>query len=469
MNLEEIKSNYKLIDLFVELCKIPSPSLKEDNLSQKILEYFGKYSIEAGYDDYKNIIAKIPASKGYEDTPSLLLSAHMDVVGGSEEVNIRLSEDGKFIETDKTRTLGADNKAGVAAILDLAINLVRTEIAASAAKLHNKETKHESGTELRALAPPRNDNSIIPHGEIEITFTRDEENGMSGAHNLDTSKLKSKYAVIADGEHLGELNCEGAGFTNLYIKVSGGKGGHSGINIHDKTRISAIKVLTELDSQIPQGVFKQGEKGVITSINAGAICGGAANTYLAESFKEIYAQEKDINIPNKYNAKNIIDSINKNSALNIISSEAQISYSLRSSEPENEEELLNIIKNLVEKTNAKYAGLININLEIKKHLKPFVKNPDIFLTDTIIKAGAKQGLDIKAGSFHAGAETHIFANEKKNSSGEVFNPVIIGLANLENIHSSNEKLDWESFLTGRKWLEEIVSTFAAEFQLPSRT
>lgn len=428
MNIEELKSKYKLIKLFVELCEIPSPSLKEEKLSQRIMEIFKDNSILAEYDDFGNIIAKIPASKGYENVSSLLLSAHMDVVGGSEEVNIRVSGDGKFIETDKTRTLGADNKAGVAGILDLAMNIGQ-----------------------------------IPHGPIEITFTRDEEMGMTGAHNLDTSKLNSKYAIICDGEVLGELDTAGAGFTNIYIKVSEGKGGHSGINIHDKARISAIKVLSELDSQIPQGVYKSDEKGVITSINAGVISGGAANTYIAEAIKEAYELGKaGRTLPQEFDAKNILDSVNKNSALNIISSEAQIAYSLRSSEPENEDELLKKIKDLVSKTQERYSGLIKIDLEIKKHLKPFVKSEDSFLSDVIIKAGAKQGLKITPSSFHAGAETHVFANEKKNASGEGFVPVITGLANLENIHSSDEKIDWQSFLVGRKWLEDIVVSFAEE-------
>lgn len=425
MEIQDLIKVYKVIELFIELCKIPSPSLKEKKLSDKILEIFQKYSINAEYDGYKNIIASIPASQGYEKVPAILLSAHMDVVGGSEDVNIRLSKNGKYIETDKTRTLGADNKAGVAAILDLAIS----------------------------LSSPENKTS---HGAIEITFTRDEETGMTGIHNLDSSKLQSKYTLVCDGESLGVLECEGAGFTNVYIKVYKGKGGHSGINIHDKSRVNAIKVLTEIDSQIPQGVYKQDKRGVITSINAGVICGGAANTYLAETFKENKKPSE------AFSAKNILDSINKNSALNIISQEAHIAYSVRSSEPENEQELINLIKNTVDKTKEKYSGLIEIELEIKTHLKPFIKSSDSFLSNAIIKAGSKQNLKVVESSFHAGAETHVFADEKKNIYGEAFIPVIIGLANLENIHSADEKIDWQSFLCGRKWLEDIVSIFAEE-------
>lgn len=432
MDLRQLTKVHKLINLFIELCKIPSPSLKEEKLSSKILAILKKYHIEAEYDDYKNIIAKIPASKGHEKVPSVLLSAHMDVVGGSEEVDIRLSADGNFIETDKTRTLGADNKAGVAAILDFAIDAANTE------------------------------NNIL-HGPIEITFTRDEEMNMSGIHNLDTSKLHSKYAIIADGEQLGELDCEGAGFKNIYIKVHAGKGGHSGINIHDKARISAIKVISELDVQIPQGAYKQDESGVKTSINAGVVAGGSLNTYIAESFKEIhsFAKEEKL-IPDKFDSKNILNSLNKDSALNVISSEAQIAYSVRSCDPESEKELLEKITEIVKSANAKYSGLIKIDMEIESHLKPFLRSEDDFLTNVIIKAGKRQNMDIHASSFHAGAETHVLANEKKNAFGEVFIPVIVGVADLENIHSADEKIDWQSFLKGRKLLEDIVSTFAKE-------
>lgn len=148
MNLEELRLKYRLIDLFSTLAEIPSPSKKEFELSEKIIEIFNNAGISSEYDSYNNIIAKLPASEGYESVQPILLSAHMDVVGGSEPVNIRLSQDDKYIETDKTRTLGADDKVGVAAIIDLAIS----------------------------LSSP---GSKTKHGPIEMIFTRDEEMGMT--------------------------------------------------------------------------------------------------------------------------------------------------------------------------------------------------------------------------------------------------------------------------------------------------
>ena len=126
-NINSIRERYKLIDLFCILVQIPSPSLKEENVIKKILEIFKEAGIEAITDDYGNIRAKIPANT--EGKKPLLLSSHMDVVGDDSPVNISLN--GNIIETDKTRTLGADDKAGVAAAVLLAQEIVK-----------DKELKH---------------------------------------------------------------------------------------------------------------------------------------------------------------------------------------------------------------------------------------------------------------------------------------------------------------------------------------
>jgi acetylornithine deacetylase/succinyl-diaminopimelate desuccinylase-like protein len=410
----------------VQLAEIPSPSLKEDMLAKKIMEIFSIYNIKSIKDSYGNIIAHIPASVEGKNIPPILLSAHMDVVGGSEDVNIKLSNCNKYIETDKTRTLGADNKVGVAAILDLAIHLVSIS-------------------------------DSIEHGPVEITFTRDEESGMTGIRKLDTSKINSQYAIIADGEYLGELDVEGAGFTNVYVEVSGGKGGHSGINIQDKTRINAINTLSEYIYKIPKGVYKQSEKGTITSLNVGVIIGGTANTFLSETIKESAKSKAGDLLPNKNNIMNLTA---QNSLLNVIADEAYASFSVRSSDPENEKELLNILKTVAKEINDKNRGFINIDLKIQKHLMPFVKSDDDFLSQIIIESAQDCSIECSPSSFHAGAETHVLSNEKLNAQGQKFKPVIVGLANLKNIHSSDEKLDWKSFILGRALLEKIITNFA---------
>ena len=50
------------ISIFEELAKIPSPSLYEENVAKKIMEYTYNNGINAYFDDYKNVIIKIPAN-----------------------------------------------------------------------------------------------------------------------------------------------------------------------------------------------------------------------------------------------------------------------------------------------------------------------------------------------------------------------------------------------------------------------
>lgn len=120
-NIEELRKENELIDLFCTLVQIPSPSGEEEKVSAKIVEILTSAGIEAKEDHFKNVTAKIPATDS--DKKPVLLSAHMDVVGDASPVNIRISEDGRFIETDKTRPLGSDDKVGVSAAMYLALYL----------------------------------------------------------------------------------------------------------------------------------------------------------------------------------------------------------------------------------------------------------------------------------------------------------------------------------------------------------
>ena len=59
MSLDNIRKEYELVDLFCNLAEIPSPSLKEKNGSDWILDYCKKNNIPAKYDDYENIYINI--------------------------------------------------------------------------------------------------------------------------------------------------------------------------------------------------------------------------------------------------------------------------------------------------------------------------------------------------------------------------------------------------------------------------
>ena len=413
MTIEQLRNQDRVIDYFVQLAEIPSPSLKEDKVANKIIEILTSKGISARKDAYGNVLAKLEANKN--SNAPIMLSSHMDVVGSDDPVNIRLSADGKYIETDKTRTLGSDDKAGGAVILDTLVYF----------KEHPE----------------------LSHPEIEAVFTRDEELGMSGIENLDTAQIGAQNALILDGSDLGECNVAGASFTNLTIAVTEGKSGHSGIDIADESRVSANVILAEIVTAIPQGVYKQNELGVITSINSGVVIGGSAGMYLLSN-------KNNLNIKSP---EQIMEEINQKSFRNIISANAYASYSIRSSEPENEKQLKDEISNNIDAIAKKYAGKIKISYKIESHLKPFVKDNNAQFLDKVLLAAKNVGLDSKPASFHAGAETHVLQNDKKNKEGKKFKPMLLGIANILNMHSPDEKLDYASLIQGRNWIREIIS------------
>ena len=398
----------EIIELFEELAKIPSPSLGEFNVSEKIKEYTYNNGINAYYDNYQNLIIKVPAN----DTSKkpLLLSAHMDVVGNSSPVNVKYSDDKKYIETDKTRTLGADDKAGVSVALYLAMYLA-----------HNPDIKH---------------------GGLEIVLTRDEETDMSGINNVDFSQLESENVLVLDSDSLGNFEIAGAGYTKLDIEVTTKLGGHSGNDIQDKKRYNAAKLIADLVSKLPNGVYKVENGFTITSCNLGSIVAGATDIGI-----ERLLDKKEIDKPY---SKTLISLC----ADNVINTKAYAHYSLRSSVRKYEEELINKFQKRIDKFNKKYGEFANAVLKTEIHMLPFEKSLNETMCNIAKNVGKKINLKVNVQPFHAGAETHIYAN-KVNKYNAKFMPVLVGVANIESMHSPNERMEIESLNKGYEFIKEI--------------
>ncbi len=408
--IETLRQNHKLIDIFCTLAQIPSPSLKEDKVINKILEIFEQNGIDAHKDEYGNVRAMVHATDNTKKP--LMLSSHMDVVGDNSPVNIKLN--GNIIETDKTRTLGADDKFGVSAAIMLAIELSK--------------------------------NKTIKHGGLEITFTRDEEQNMTGIHHVKMNEIESEYIFVIDADKLGQVQISGANYVKLTVNVKALKGGHSGIDIDDETRLNAVKLIAELTNEIPQGVYKKDEYGVITSINLGVIAGGGIETAI-NNIKE-----------NDIKSTEYLNTIIKKAVTNVININAGAAYSIRSSSKVYETNLLNDIKTIIDKFNEKYKGLAVATMEYTEHMPPFEKSEDETLVNVAKKAGANLNMKLDVSSFHAGAETHIYANNT-NKYGKKLKPILIGLADIYNMHSANEQLDYKTYLQGYEFLKEIFKVF----------
>ncbi len=406
MSLDELRKENEVLDIFCNLVSIPSPSLKEDRVIEWILNFCKANGIDGRKDDYGNVYINIPAVDSSKEP--LMLSSHMDVVGDDSPVNIYL--DGDFIKAEG-RTLGADDKAGVACALKLAKDI--------------KEGIVNAG------------------GGLEITFTRDEESGMSGIEHVEFGKIKSKYVLVCDADKLGQLQISGASYTNAKITVKALKGGHSGIDIGDKTRLNAAKLIAELIAEFPQGAYYTDETGVITSCNIGAIVAGGIQNSVASIV------EKGIKT-NDY-----IREIMKKTSTNIINTLGMASYSIRSASAEKENELKALMQSIVDKFNDKYKDLAEAKIEFEVHLLPFERAKDDRIEKVHTKACERAGIKNDISSFHAGAETHIYCHNK-NANGETFMPVLLGLADVYNMHSAAEKVDYKSLIKG---YEVIKNTF----------
>lgn len=401
-----------IMEIFEDLAKIPSPSLGEINVSNKIMEYTYNNGINAYYDNYQNLIIDVPATD--LSKKPILLSAHMDVVGNSSEVKICYSEDKKYIQTDGSRTLGADDKAGIAVALKLAIFLAK--------------------------------NPQIKHGGLEIIFTRDEETNMTGINHVEFDKIKSENVLVLDSDSLGNFEIAGAGYTKLDIGVNTKLGGHSGNDIQDKKRYNAAKLIADLISKLPNGAYKIEKGFTITSCNLGSIVAGATDIGL----ERILEKEK---IEKPY-SKTLVDLC----ADNIINTSAYAHYSLRSSSKKYEEKLIHKFQKEIEKFNKKYKDLANAKLDVKVHMPMFEKSPNQEMSKLALEVGKKLNLNVKIQSFHAGAETHIYAN-KTNSKGEKFKPVLVGVANIYSMHSPNEKMEIESLSKGYEFIKGIFLSY----------
>ena len=404
-----IDSNVELLNIFENLVKIPSPSLKEDKVSMWIIDYCEKNNISAFFDNYGNVRINIPSTDTSKQ--SILLSSHMDVVGDSSK--IKLVKEGDYYKTDGKRTLGADDKAGVSVSLCLARELIGNN---------------------------------IKHGGLEITYTRDEESGMSGIGHVDFDNINSKYILVLDGDKLGRLENAGAGYTLATLSVKSFYGGHSGIDIHEEHRFNAAKLIAELVNEIPQGVFFKDENGTVTSINLGTIIAGNIQNNVSKILE------------NKIVSNNYFDFLIENSVTNVINTTAKATYSIRSSSDTKENELKDIIKKQVQKFNEKYKDLAIAEIVFSEHLPKFEKTNDSTIENAYTKACKKLNMEPSIGPFHAGAETHIYAKQK-NKHEEKFVPFLMGVADIYNMHSSSEMVNYKTLIQGYNLIKQMFIEF----------
>jgi len=219
---------------FEEISKIPRCSKHEEKIREYLIDFAKNHDLKPKIDKTGNVVISKPASSGMEGKPTVVLQSHMDMVcEKNSDVDHDFTKDPiKFklnvdILTADGTTLGADDGIGIA-------------------------------TTLAILK----DNSL-KHGPIEGLFTVDEETGLTGAFALESDMLTGKIMLNIDSEDFGVITvgCAGGGdskiklplkthsidkdMANILIKISGLRGGHSGVDAHEQ-RGNAIKLLARM-------------------------------------------------------------------------------------------------------------------------------------------------------------------------------------------------------------------------------
>lgn len=161
----------------------------------------------------KNVNPQI--NKNYSGKDIVLINDRTQVIRVSEHPSLLKHIGNDIITTDGTTLLGADNKAGVAEIMDAANHLM----------------KHPE----------------IKHGTIKILFTPDEEIGR-GADKADLKKLGADYGYTIDGEELGHIENETFSADGLTINIHG-VSTHPGFAKNKME--SALKIASEIVAALP--------------------------------------------------------------------------------------------------------------------------------------------------------------------------------------------------------------------------
>jgi len=222
-------------------------SMKQKNLARLLVEELRTMGVQdAEMDEWGYVYATIPSNSGKKNVPVICLCSHMDTAPDCSGTDVKpilhkawdgapivLPDDPEQVITVEKHPylkerigddiitasgltlLGADDKAGIAIIMDFAHFLIN--------------------------------NPTIKHGDVRILFTPDEEIGR-GVEHLDVAKLKADYAYTLDGGPLGSIEDETFSADGVTIEIHG-ISAHPG---YAKNKmVNAIKVASAFIAALP--------------------------------------------------------------------------------------------------------------------------------------------------------------------------------------------------------------------------
>lgn len=233
----------RVTQTFLDYVRIDSETHHEKQMTMRLVEDLKALGLEVYTDkagqipgvdsDGANVYCFLDGDARYD---AILFSAHMDTVTPGKGIDPYV-EDG-YIRSRGNTILGADDKSGVAAIVEAVRTLVETG---------------------------------APHRPVEIIFTIREEGGLNGSANLEYDRIRSRYGVVLDSSNdVGKIVTSAPGQIRLYADVYG-KMSHAGSD--PEKGVSAIQVAAVAISRMKlQRIDEE------TTANIGTLsCIGATN------------------------------------------------------------------------------------------------------------------------------------------------------------------------------------------------
>ena len=271
----------KVLNFFREITRIPRESGHEEQIVAYLQRFAAERGLECKTDKVGNVMIAKPASKGYENRPTVVLQGHTDMVcekkstsdfDFSKDPIQYVIEDGWMVAHDTT--LGADNGIGVASAMAIL------------------------------------DDDAIEHPRVECLFTVSEETGLDGARAVKKGFITGKTLINLDDEDEGYfcVGCAGGmdtvgtftyrekkllpGSVLTRFSFGGGQGGHSGDDI-DKGRVNGVQQIARFLNEIWHCNVDLCEIGAGNKRNAIARSGMAVVAIPARSEEKVVALFND--------------------------------------------------------------------------------------------------------------------------------------------------------------------------------
>lgn len=255
----------RLLQEFLELVQIDSETKYEAEIAQALKKKFTELGVDVFDDDTSsktghgagNLICTLPGTK--DDVDTIYFTSHMDTVVPGKGVKPSI-KDG-YVVTDGRTILGADDKAGIAVMLEV-VRIIKEE--------------------------------NIPHGTIQFIITVGEESGLHGAKALNPSLIKAKYGYALDSD--GKVgNIVVAAPTQAKVKaIVYGKTAHAGVA--PEKGVSAITIAAKAIAKMPLGRIDEE-----TTANIGRFEGGGPTNIVCDRV-DILAEARSL-LPEKMEAQ----------------------------------------------------------------------------------------------------------------------------------------------------------------------